>query len=174
MMTARLWFWLALLGALAALFGTQQARIGAAVVQAQRAMQDAEAAKATARRLDAELKFAHVTQRVVTVYVDRVQVVRERGETIIREVPVHVTPQADARCTVPVGFVRVHDGAAENRVPDPGDPGNPDAPAPGIALSTVAATVASNYTTCHEVREQLISLQDWVREILAAATEHAP
>jgi hypothetical protein len=100
--------------------------------------------------------------KVITRYVDRVQYVREAGATIVKEVPVYVTPQADRACPVPVGFVRLHDAAAENR-PLAGAAGDPDAPAAGIALSAVASTVADNYTSCHAIREQLIGLQDAVR-----------
>jgi hypothetical protein len=101
--------------------------------------------------------------KVITRYVDRVQYVREAGATIVKEVPVYVTPQADRACPVPVGFVRLHDAAAENR-PLAGPAGDPDAPAADIALSTVANTVADNYTSCHAIREQLIGLQDAVRQ----------
>ncbi len=37
-------------------------------------------------------------------------------------------------------------------------------PAEGLALSAVAATVVSNYQTCHENTEQLKALQDWIRQ----------
>lgn len=110
----------------------------------------------------AERDAARRDVKVVTQYVDRVQVVREKGDTIIKEVPVYVDREADRACVVPVGFVRVHDGAAAN-VPV-GDPGSADAAPSGIALSAVAATVAGNYTTCHENAEQLIALQARVRD----------
>ncbi|AKA61138.1 hypothetical protein IST4116A_02357 [Burkholderia cenocepacia] len=110
----------------------------------------------------AERDAARRDVKVVTQYVDRVQLVREKGDTIIKEVPVYVDREADRACVVPVGFVRVHDGAATN-VPA-GDPGSADAAPSGIALSAVAATVAGNYTTCHENAEQLIALQARVRD----------
>ncbi|WP_334070414.1 hypothetical protein [Burkholderia cepacia] len=110
----------------------------------------------------AERDAARRDVKVVTQYVDRVQVVREKGDTIIKEVPVYVDREADRACVVPVGFVRVHDGAAAN-VPV-GDPGSADAAPSGIALSAVAATVTGNYTTCYENAEQLIALQARVRD----------
>ncbi|EPS1222160.1 hypothetical protein ACVBR5_001397 [Burkholderia cenocepacia] len=110
----------------------------------------------------AERDAARRDVKVVTQYVDRVQVVREKGDTIIKEVPVYVDREADRACVVPVGFVRVHDSAAAN-VPV-GDPGSADAAPSGVALSAVAATVAGNYTTCHENAEQLIALQARVRD----------
>ena len=108
-------------------------------------------------------KQAEATVKVVTEYVDRVRVVREKGDTIIREVVVYVPVQADAACTINRGFVRLHDAAAAGELPEPA--GDADATAAGLALSTVAGTVAANYQTCHENAEQLRALQAWVREI---------
>ena len=48
---------------------------------------------------------AQATVKVVTEYVDRVRVVRERGDTIIKEAPIYVPVQADAACTINRGFV---------------------------------------------------------------------
>lgn len=111
---------------------------------------------------DAEARAANITTKIVTQYVDRVRVIREKGQTIVKEVPVYVTPKADAACVVPRGFVRVHDGAARNQ--PPGAPEATDDAAAGIALSTVAEVTADNYRTYHEVAEQLRALQQWVAE----------
>ena len=122
-----------------------------------------EAAAAIAERdyLAAVVRAARIAERVVVEYVDRVRVVREAGDTIIREVPVYVTPEADRRCVVPRGFVRVHDAAAHG-LPLPGATGPADEAAAGIALSAVAGTVTANYTDCHAIREQVIALQAWI------------
>ena len=106
---------------------------------------------------------AQATVEVITEYVDRVRVVREKGDTIIKEVPVYVPVQADAACTINRGFVRLHDAAAAGALPEPAR--DTDAAAAGIALSAVAGTVATNYQTCHENAEQLRALQTWVREM---------
>lgn len=173
-MSIRAYIAIGILIAIGGLFATQQVRIKAALRQATAAMQDAEQAKARAAMLATELDFAHLTQRVVIQYVDRVRIVREHSQAIIQEVPTHVTANADAQCTLPVGFVRVHDAAAQDRVPGPAYPGSADAPAAGLALSAVAATVAGNYGTCHETAQQLIALQAWVRETIAAIEAHNP
>jgi hypothetical protein len=130
------------------------------------ARSDAASARTEAQRLAGELGEAKLKERVVVRYVDRVQVVRERGETITKEIPVYVTAKADARCDVPAGFVSVHDAAAQN-VPLGEPAGDPDAPAAGITLSGVARTVAGNYAACHAIREQLIGLQDYVSGLQA-------
>ncbi|MFJ4288758.1 hypothetical protein ACIP1U_03055 [Cupriavidus sp. NPDC089707] len=121
---------------------------------------DAEAAAAGLR-----VQLRNATGSVVTVtrYVDRVQTIQVKGDTIIKEVPRYVPVQADAACTVPVGFVRLHDAAATGALLDP-DPGDADAAPSGIALSTVAATVAGNYTSSLADAEQLSALQQILRD----------
>lgn len=123
---------------------------------------DAATAAQMQAHAQAQTRQAETTIQVVTQYVDRIQVVREKGDTLIQEVPVYVPVQADAACTVHRGFVSLHDAAAAGELPT--TPGDPDAPAEGLALSAVAATVLSNYQTCHENAEQLKALQDWIRQ----------
>jgi hypothetical protein len=59
---------------------------------------------------------------------------------------------------LPGGFRLLHDAAATNTLPDSAK--LPDASPVSVADATT--TVAGNYKTCNEVREQLVSLQDWV------------
>lgn len=88
--------------------------------------------------------------------------VRTVTQTLIREVPRYVTVASDAQCSVPAGFVRLHDAAAAGVLPQAPDPAGQPADAPsGIALSAVAATVADNYGGCREDREALKGWQDW-------------
>ena len=112
---------------------------------------------------------AQATVKVVTEYVDRVRIVREKGDTIIKEVPVYVPVQADAACSINRGFLRLHDTAAAGELPEPAR--DADAASAGIALSAVAGTVAANYQTCHENAEQLRVLQTWIREMKIAAEQ---
>jgi hypothetical protein len=143
---------------------------GYVVIQEQRVdseTQRADHAQVTIKRLAGELDQAKGKERVVVRYVDRVQIVRERGATITREIPVYVTTQAESQCTVPVGFVWLHDAAAQG-VPV-GDPtGDPDAPATDLGLAEVTATVVGNYGVAHELREQVIGLQEYIRVLQAA------
>lgn len=133
---------------------------GTSSVEAQALQQDNDRLRAAFEQGQA---LGTVRDRIVTEYVDRVQVIRERGATLIKEVPVYVSAKADAACAVNVGFVRLHDAAALG-LPAPGHAGPADDAASGIALSTVAATSASNYTTCHETAERLTQLQEYVKE----------
>ena len=128
---------------------------------------DAAVQQQTLRAAAVRQRQAEATIKVITQYVDRVRVVREKGDTIIKEIPVYVPVQADAACTINRGFVRLHDAAAAGELPKPA--GDADAPAAGLALSAVAGTVAGNYQSCHENAEQLRALQAWVREMAATA-----
>lgn len=104
-----------------------------------------------------------VKEIVVTEYVERIVTVYKAGATITKEVPIYVSRAADASCVVPNGFVRVHDASAAN-VPVSGGPRVTDDAGSGIALSTVAETVADNYTDCKANAEQLSKLQKWARD----------
>ena len=66
---------------------------GASHVQAQC---DAAIQQRTLQAAAIRERQAQATVKVVTEYVDRVRVVREKGQTIIKEVPVYVPVQADA------------------------------------------------------------------------------
>jgi hypothetical protein len=113
-----------------------------------------------------EAAQAEASTKVLTRYVDRIKTVRVAGETIIKEVPVYVPAEADTACRINRGFVRLHDATASGAIPDAA--GNVDAGPAGIALSTVAGTVADNYGRCRENSEQLIALQEWAREMAKA------
>lgn len=106
---------------------------------------------------------AQASAKVVTQYVDRIRVIQQKGETIIKEVPVYVPVQANAACTINRGFVRLHDAAAAGELPEPAR--DADEAAARVALSAVAGTIADNYQTCHENAEQLRALQAWVRGV---------
>lgn len=127
------------------------------------AVQRADQADTTAAALRKQLDNANVATVTVTQYVDRERVIRLKGDTIIKEVPRYVPVQADAACVVPRGFVRLHDVAATGTVPNP-DTGDADVAPAGVALSTVAGTVAANYTDCHVDAARLSSLQQTLRD----------
>ena len=154
--------WLAIAALAVALTGLGWVK-GAGHVQSQ---WDAAVHQQTLQIAAVRQRQAEATVQVVTRYVDRVRVVREKGDTIIKEVPIYVPVQADAACTINRGFVRLHDAAAAGELPEPAR--DADAASAGIALSAVAGTVAANYQTCHENAEQLRALQAWVSEIPSA------
>ncbi len=137
---------------------------GAARVQAR---WDAERQRTTLAVATTQTAQAQATTRVVTQYVDRIQTVRERGKTILKEVPIYVPstvtpvtsgPNAGCDCSLPGGFRVLHDAAAIGTLPEP----TAIADAPSVSTQDAAATVADNYLTCHVNAEQLSALQQWV------------
>ena len=54
--------------------------------------------------LAATVKQQEATVKTVTEYVDKVKVVRQKGETIIKEVPVYITKDVDSGCIIPNSF----------------------------------------------------------------------
>lgn len=123
------------------------------------AVRRAAASETMVASLRAQLDSTDAGVVEVTKYVDRVQTIRVKGDTVIKEIPRYVTVEADAACTVPGGFVRLHDAAATGSMLDP-DPGGADATPSGVPLSTVAGTVAGNYITGHVNAARLNALQD--------------
>jgi hypothetical protein len=104
---------------------------------------------------------AEASTKVVTKYITKVEVVKEKGDAIIKEIPKYISQDADAKCPVPNGFVVLHDSASRNEVPD--STRSVDAGTSEVKLSGVATTVTENYTTYYKVAEQLKSLQEWIR-----------
>ncbi len=132
----------------------------------------AETAETAAASLRSQLDSTEAGVVTVTRYVDRIQTVQVKGDTLIKEIPRYVPAQADAGCTVPVGFVRLHDAAATGALLDPGA-GDADAAPSGLALSAVAGTVVGNYTACHADAEQLSAMQQLLRDQGATVIEEA-
>lgn len=109
-----------------------------------------------------ETKSAEKTTEIVTKYVTKVQVVKEKGDVIIKEVPKYITKESDAKCALPNSFVMLHDSASKNEVPD--STRVADETTSGVKLSTATGTVVGNYSICHQNSEQLKALQEWVKE----------
>lgn len=95
----------------------------------------------------------------VTRYADRLIVVHDTTHTIQLKVPDYVPPSVDRDFPLPLGFVRLHDAAVDlSELPSPGAA---DAQASTVTASAAAGVIVGNYGTCHEIAEQLTSLQDW-------------
>ena len=105
-----------------------------------------------------------ITVEYVTKYVDRIKIVKEKGNEILVKVPVYITEKSDAGCVINHGFRVLHDSAATN-TPEVPDPTGTSYESPTeLKLSTVGSTIGQNYRTYHEVSEQLIQLQDWIKD----------
>jgi hypothetical protein len=115
-------------------------------------------AKTNAEIAELKAKSEKVSTKVVTKYIDRIQVVKEKGNEIVK----YVNKESDAKCELPNSFVVLHDAAAKNELPDPTRASN--AGASEVKLSGATTTIIQNYGTCWEIREQLKALQEWVTE----------
>lgn len=110
----------------------------------------------------AELKAKQqeVITKTVTVYRDRVQIVKEKGDEVIREIPVLVM----GNDVVLSGGVRVaHDAAALGELPN--DPQGAARAAAPVEVTTLLTTVAENYQACESTRAKLIALQGIVANL---------
>lgn len=123
------------------------------------------AAKREAELVALKAKQAAVTTRLVTEYKDRVRVVKEKGDEIVKEVMVYV-PVADV---LPSGWRVFHDAAASGVMPE--SPERAIAAAAPVEAVAAASTVAENYQACRATREQLIALQKWSVEVSKGVRE---
>lgn len=73
--------------------------------------------EAQAKIAKLEAQGSQTTVEVVTKYVDKVKIVKEKGDVVIKEVPIYITKADDSRCVIPNGFVVLHNAAATNQVP---------------------------------------------------------
>lgn len=126
---------------------------GSSHVQAQ---WDAAIIEQSLQVAQAQKKQADATVQVVTQYVDRIKVVRDKADTLIKEIPVYVTQDT---CPLPAGFRVLHDAAARGEPAIPADVTD----AQPVAAQDLAATIATNYRQYFELATQLEALQVWVR-----------
>ena len=108
-----------------------------------------------------EAKSGKETIKVVTKYVTKVQKVEQNGQEIIKFIPQLITEKDNSACTIPNSFVVLHNAAAKNEVPDTTRAANETSS--GVNLTDVARTVTINYTTYAALKQQLESLQEWIR-----------
>lgn len=103
-------------------------------------------------------KSAEVSTKVVTKYIDKITVVKEKNNEIAK----YINQDADAKCQLPNSFSVLHDAAAKNELPD--STRATDASASGVKLSEATTTIVGNYGICNQNSEQLKALQEWIRE----------
>lgn len=112
--------------------------------------------EAEAHAIKTGIKQAVVSDKTVTEYVDRVQIVQGKSREIIKEVKIYVQDTVN----LSGGFRLLHDSAIYNELPD----STRIADAETISVEAVAQTVIENYQACNINSETLSSLQSWVKE----------
>lgn len=98
------------------------------------------------------------TEQHTQVATERIRIVYR---DLIKEVPTYVTPEADRRCDLPLGFVGLHDQAAAG-LPQVSAPAVDlrDAPS-GIPLSAAAGVIVGNYGVAYQWRERAVACETW-------------
>lgn len=131
------------------------------------AWEAAQAAEQAAHLADV-VRLAKAASEIELVWQNTTTTVRERAKIITREVPVYVSKESDARCTVPRGFVRLWNADLQADTAAATTGGGHDEPA-GLALSDVAAAGVVPAKERFELnRVALEACQAWVRKVSAA------
>lgn len=118
---------------------------------------DAMVAKAATETIRVARARDVVTVKTETKYLPPIVRQQVVTETIVKEVPVYVSP---ADPDLPGGFRVLHDAAAEGRVPNPAAIAN----AAAVPAQDAARAVAENYGICRADQLKLQGLQEWVAE----------
>jgi hypothetical protein len=105
-----------------------------------------------------EKKNAEISNTVVTEYVDRVNVVKEK-EYVYKNLAETVVPSQSVMSN---GWVFTHDSSASARDADPTRAS--DATSSGITDTTALVGIITNYSRCQQNAEQLRQLQQWITQ----------
>lgn len=116
------------------------------------------AATANAKIADLERKNNEITSTVITEYVDRWNVVKEKEYVNVNSAKNSVPSVG----VVSNGWVYLHDVSAKNGNADAARAS--DATASGIKDNQALAVVVSNYARCTQNNNQLMQLQRWIEE----------
>ena len=108
-----------------------------------------------------EVKSAEENVKVITKYVNKIQIVRETTDAIVKEIPIYITKDDDRKCELSNAAIVLHNSASQNTLP-PG-PGTITPGASDVKASELLTTVTENYGTCYEIREQVKAWQDWYK-----------
>jgi len=142
-------------------------------VMAERAEWEAKVVKMQDAARIQEAAANEITTQLREALREKQLVIRTETKTLIEEVPVYVTSNADRACIVPAGFVLHHDSAANlSHLPVPAA-GLVDAPS-GIPLSRVESVVTQNYGAAHELAAEVRTWRNWYAKQSAIAARKTP
>jgi len=120
--------------------------------------------QANAEKQISELKTENtkISDNVTTEYVDRTNTIHDK-EIIYRDRLVNL---GEGTNDLSNGWVELHDAAA--RLADPDAQLASDKSPSGVMDNSALAVVLTNYSVCHQNKQQLISLQSWITQNKAA------
>lgn len=145
--------------------GYQAATLQANIAQI---VADKALAIANAKLLQSQLL---INDRVTTKYVTQIKYVKEHSAQLAKEIPHYVTPTSDTHCSIPLGF-QLHWNRS-NQIGDADTTEYTDATTDTFAvfdtpttiqLSDVTEQHLTEATQCKATEEQLIQLQEWIRQ----------
>ena len=118
-------------------------------------------------KLDLEKEQNNIKEKVVTQFVDKVQIVKEKEYVLQQQATEAVPAQHD----LSNGWVYIHNHStgAEAGVSDPTRAA--DGSSSGIKDNEALLTIISNYSTCLQNAQQLIGLQNWVSQTKKSVEE---
>ncbi len=122
-------------------------------------------AEKSAQIAELERKNSEISTQVVTEYVDRTNVIKEK-EYVYRDIAQNSVPSQHVMSN---GWVYTHDVSARADNADPTRAS--DATPSGIADTTALVGIIGNYSRCQQNAEQLIALQKWITDNKAAIEE---
>lgn len=119
---------------------------------------DLEALQAKIKEIK-ELKVK--VDEIETAYLHVAGQLGTNNKETIRYVTKVITKEADAKCSIPAGFIRLHNNSVLGLATSPelADGNSTD-----VKLSEVGATVADNYFVCNKEIEKLKKLQAVIKE----------
>ncbi len=120
----------------------------------------AQLATAHAQLIEAQAKVVIQTE---IQFHDRIKIVKEKGDIIIKEVPIYVTQADTDRFGVNVGFVHHYNAAFANE--PAGVTAESDREPTSVSLAELAKINAFNANICWQWREQALRLKDFYRQL---------
>lgn len=120
-----------------------------------------EAGKAIVSRLKQQSTI--IVRSVETVHVEKTKVIKEKGDTIVKQVKVYIPVDSP---DLPPGFRILHDAAVANS-----PAGTAPESAQPVPLRTAAETIFGNYATCHVAIQELVSLRSLYDQVRQAALD---
>lgn len=119
----------------------------------------ASAVKKVAKR---EEKADAITSKVETEHAKEQARVEYRTKILVKEIPTYVSPAADSRCILPVGWVRLHDAAASGSAPSLSQgAGGPLGAPSGVQPSEAISSVITNYGVAYSWRAEAMAWREW-------------
>jgi hypothetical protein len=119
-------------------------------------------AKAETQISELKTENTRISDNVVTEYVDRTNTIHDK-EIVYRD---RLVDLGKGQNNLSNGWVELHDAAA--RLADPDAILASDKSPSGVMDNAALAVVLTNYRVAHENKQQLISLQKWIRDNQAA------